>query len=77
MDIPKNSHPNWMKVITEQISPNFNCLATKMLVGRLRLRYKRDPTPDNSQDCVAELCNYFNKHQSIPKILNDLNAIFN
>jgi hypothetical protein len=75
MDIPNESHPAWMQIISEQTFPEFKCLATKVLIGRLKLRYKKNPTPDIKQDCIDELRVFFQRHQKFPKVLSDLNVI--
>lgn len=74
MDIPQKNHPNWAKVISEQSDSVFDCLSTKILLGRLHVRYLHNPKVIN--ECIDELRDYFEKNQNQPKVISDLKKIF-
>lgn len=69
------SHPNWKKIIGEQSDVQFDFLATKILLGRLHLKYKQEPASISS--CIEELREFFIKNENQPKVVSDLNKIFN
>ena len=75
MDVPMASHPNWKKIIGEQSDVQFDFLATKILLGRLHLKYKQEPSSISS--CIEELREFFVKNENQPKVVADLNKIFN
>jgi hypothetical protein len=74
MDIPQKNHPNWEKIIIKQSNLVFDCLATKILLGRLHVRFTHNPKVLN--ECIVELRDYFEKNQSQPKVVSDFNKIF-
>jgi hypothetical protein len=75
MAIPGETHPGWLKAISGQAAQNMEFLATKLLLGRLNQSYKRDASPANLKQCVAELRAFFEKNQNLPKVQGDLKKI--
>ena len=75
MAIPSEFHPGWLKAISGQGTLEFECLATKVIMGRLSQTYKRDSSPPTAKKCVAELRDYFEKNSKLPKVQNDLAKI--
>ncbi|MEW5957488.1 MAG: hypothetical protein AB1801_07185, partial [Chloroflexota bacterium] len=59
MKIPDESHPGWVRAISGQDSPNYELLATKILMGRLTLAYEINPSPETTRKCTAELRAFF------------------
>ena len=76
MVIPEENHPNWAKVISGQLSKNFEFLATKIIIGRLALNYKLNSTSEELKKCIQELRIFFQKHEQMPKAQADLKKIF-
>lgn len=76
MNVPEISEAKWDEVITTDKEYEFKFLATKILLGRLRLNYKNKNTADELQKCKSELRNFFEKNVNIPVAVNDLNEIF-
>lgn len=50
-------------------------LAVKILLSRLVLTYKNDPTPDVLGTCARDLREFFIKNQNLPKAQADLELI--
>ncbi len=76
MQLPAPTHPKWVNVISGADVPPFEFLATKVLLGRLNLEYKKDPSPDKTNKSVLELRAFFEKNSNLPKVQADLNKIF-
>jgi hypothetical protein len=75
MDIPSPNHPGWAAVIKGEKSPSFEYLATKILLGRLNLAYRKDPNPKALQDGIAVLREFLRKNSTVPKVQADIRAI--
>jgi hypothetical protein len=75
MTIPNESHPGWLKAISGQGNLQFECLATKVIMGRLNQDYKRDCSPAAAKKCTAELRDFFEKNIKLPKVQADLKKI--
>ena len=76
MTIPDKSHPGWVRAITGNESPNFELLATKILIGRLTLVFEVSPSPEVAKGCAAELWAFFVRNKYLPKAQADLKKIF-
>ena len=55
---------------------DFDFFPTKLLLARIKLQIKRDPSPQTIEKGVVEFRELFVKNQHIPKAKNDLNKIF-
>lgn len=75
MAIPNDNHPGWLKAISGQGNFEFEFLATKMVMGRLSINYKKDPSPANAKKLVSELREFFEKNEKLPKVQADLKKI--
>lgn len=76
MIIPDESEPGWVRAISRQEVPEFELLATKILMGRLTLIYEMNPAPEVTRKSVAELRAYFLRNKDLPKAQADLKKIF-
>ena len=76
MDIEKIPVHIWGDVISGKIECEFEFLALKILLMRLKLAVKNDPSPSSLKKSVDELKNLFIKTQKIPVSKNDLQKIF-
>ncbi len=76
MKVPEISDAKWDEVICSDKEYQFKFLATKILLGRLRLNYKNINTSDELEKCKSELRNFFEKNENIPVAVNDMNEIF-
>jgi hypothetical protein len=76
MIIPDDHHPGWIKAISGQKTPNYELLATKILIGRLTLTYEIDPSPETTRKSVSELRTFFERNIDLPKAQADLKRIF-
>lgn len=73
--IPDVHHPVWGRVITDGTRSDLQMLAVKILLSRLVLTYKNDPTPAVLGTCARDLREFFVKNQNLPKAQQDLAAI--
>ena len=76
MKIPDANHPNWQRLITGEIRPEIDFLATKILLNRLAIDYQNDSSPAATAKGVRELINLFEANIGIQKVQNDLIKIF-
>jgi hypothetical protein len=75
MNIPSLVEPAWLAML-EGRNLEFEYLATRILIGRLAVTYKAEPTEEVKNDCVKEMIEFFERNQNIPKVQKDLNTIF-
>ena len=76
MDIPTLSNPIWKDIVKNKVNFNFEFLAVKILLARLKLTVKYDPSPETIENCAAELRNLFVKTGRLPSVKKDLKKIF-
>jgi hypothetical protein len=76
MEIPDRTSPIWKNVLNNNASYDLEFLAYKMLLGRLALLYKNNPTEKVYNQCVDEACTFFSKTQHMPIAQADLKKIF-
>lgn len=74
MTIPNSSDIAWSDIITGKTRHEFECLALKILLGRLRLNSEGDPS--KVQTCANELREFFIKNPQLPSAQRDLKKIF-
>jgi hypothetical protein len=72
MIIPEETDPCWTQVISSEESPKYELLATKIILGRLKLIYDLNPSPETAQRCVSELRAFFVWNKDVPKAQSDL-----
>lgn len=65
----------WKDVILEKKQYGFEFLALRILVGRLSLNYRNDPTHETMRKCVQQLVEFFQNEKN-PLAQKDLNKIF-
>lgn len=75
MIIPDESDPCWIKAISGDKIPNYELLATKILLGRLSLLYEMEPSADTARKCASELRAFFVWNKDLPKAQADLEKI--
>lgn len=76
MKLPSEHHPIWKSLIRSRGQYQFEFLATKILLGRLNLKYRRNQSPQEMKKCVHELWTFFERNSDLPKAQNDLKKIF-
>jgi len=65
----------WKEVIGGKKQYGFEFLALRILVGRLNLNYRNDPTPETMGKCVRQLVDFFQNEKN-PLAQKDLKKIF-
>jgi hypothetical protein len=76
MQLPDEQNPVWKELIYGESQDQFDFLATKIILGRLSLRYRQNPSPQMIERCVQELRRFFDKNSHLPKVQADLKKIF-
>ncbi len=76
MLIPDKNSAGWKNAICKEGNYQFEFLGTKIILGRLGLKYRVNHTPQILNECVNELWDFFNKNSNIPKVQNDLKKLF-
>jgi len=64
----------WKNVILERKRYGFEFLALRILVGRLSVNYRNNPTPDTLRRCIQQLIDFFQNEKN-PLAQKDLNKI--
>lgn len=65
----------WSDVILEKKHYGFEFLALRILVGRLAVSYRNDPTPETMRSCIQQLIGFFQNEKN-PQAQKDLKKIF-
>jgi HAMP domain-containing protein len=65
----------WEDVILEKKQYGFEFLALRILVGRLTVSYRNDPTAETLRKCTQHLINFFQNEKN-PQAQKDLTKIF-
>jgi hypothetical protein len=76
MEVPSSTNPNWLKMISGEIKPEIQFLATKILLNRLAMTYRMDPSPATTMQSISELIQLMQSNIQLPKVQNDLTIIF-
>lgn len=76
MVIPDKTSPVWKNILSNNGAYKLEFLAFEMLLGRLALMYKANPTEEVYSKCVDEATAFFNKTQHMPVAQADLKKIF-
>ncbi|MCF2140726.1 MAG: hypothetical protein K9W44_11785 [Candidatus Lokiarchaeota archaeon] len=74
--IPPATNEKWQALILGLDYKNFEFFPVKLLLARLQLKVKQDPSEENVLQCSKELRQLFVKNQHIPKAKRDLDKIF-
>ena len=75
MRIPSQEHPGWMKAIRGDLTGRFEYLATKIMVGRLNVLYRLNPSEDTARRCISEIREFFMNCPDLPKVRHGLVVI--
>lgn len=75
MDIDSIPKQIWQDTVKGKIDSNFDFLALKILLSRLKLTVKQDSAPSVLENSVNELKNFFKKTIHIPQSRQDLQKI--
>ena len=76
VSIPDIKNPAWEMVISKEETPDFQFLATRILVGQLVSEYDDNTTPEKLSTCIKSLRDFFEKNIENPKVRDDLKKIF-
>ncbi|MCG3210347.1 MAG: hypothetical protein FOGNACKC_03978 [Anaerolineae bacterium] len=76
MRLPEPEHPAWLQVISGETIHPYESLATKIILGRLNLKFRQDSSPEATRQYIQELRGYFAMNLRLPKVQADLARIF-
>jgi hypothetical protein len=76
MEIPNATNPIWLKVVSGEIKPNVQFLATKIILNKLTMIYRMDSSHSTTLKSIDELRKLFADNIRILKVQNDLIEIF-
>ncbi|MHA1673323.1 MAG: hypothetical protein ACTSYI_06825 [Promethearchaeota archaeon] len=74
--VPPNTDENWQALVLGLTYIKFEFFPAKLLLARLQLQAKRDPSQESVVKCSSELQQLFVRNQHIPKAKRDLDKIF-
>ncbi len=72
--VPANSNPQWRSLVTGQKQFEFKSLGLKILMGRIQLAIKYNPSEDTISKGITEVYEYFVKNEKSSEA--DLKQIF-
>lgn len=75
--VPAANHPGWTQVLLGEHVPQLQFLATKLLISRLSIEVKQDPSSAKMAECIRDLRAFFEKNQAQPRAMADLESITN
>ncbi|MCD4812689.1 hypothetical protein K8S19_03230 [bacterium] len=73
--IPASSDKRWLEILGREKAVSFKFIATKILAGRLRLKYKQDASPEKVQKYIEEFRTFFETNRNISLVAEDLATI--
>lgn len=76
MKIPPQSAPQWVDIVTGKRIYNLNFLAAKILLGRLVMTVKDNPSQENIEDAVELLHQLYTYNCKTPTVSQDIKTIF-
>lgn len=76
MIVPNANNPTWRKLITGELKPEIDFLATKILLNRLCMNFKKDSSEEELKSGINKLIDLFTTNLRVPKVQNDLIKIF-
>jgi hypothetical protein len=72
MVTPSPSDPVWQKLVSGQLTCQFESLAVKVFLGSAKLQASRDASPANARRLASELQGVFTRNESLQSVQNDL-----
>ena len=70
--VPPITDKIWIQLLLNDKKFDFEFLAIKILLTRLKLTVKLNPDPDIINECAAELRQLFVKTESLPTVKKDI-----
>lgn len=72
--VPASTNTKWKDLVTGKTQYQFNLLGLRILMGRILLSTRTDPSLSNVNQAVEEIRDFFVKNEKIAT--QDLNKIF-
>jgi hypothetical protein len=74
--LPPTTDPRWRDIVTGKADYEFEFLALKVLLGRLRVTLTTDGSPAALDGCVKQLRNLLEETADLPKASRDIARMF-
>jgi hypothetical protein len=75
MDIPSATDKRWKDAILADKDFSLKFLATKIILGRLKLRCSQSGSPGEVDNAAGELHAFFEKNQHLPDAMSDVKEL--
>ena len=72
--LPSKSDPKWKAILTDPKDAPVSGLSTKMMLMRVKMMVKMDPSPAAFQSAVDSALDFFSKNEAA--VQNDIKALF-
>ncbi len=76
MDVPSVENPVWKDIVSGKVKYQLDFLAAKIMLGRLILKVRNNPSLETLAKCGQELHNLYDQNVDLPCVQRDLARIF-
>jgi hypothetical protein len=76
MDVPPVEDEVWTNIVSGKVKYPLDFLAAKILLGRLTLKVKSNPSPSMLQKCSSDLHYLYAQNSDLPCVQRDMKQIF-
>lgn len=76
MNVPSAENVVWTDIVTGKVKYPLEFLAAKIMLGRLILKVKNDPSGSMAVKCSQDLHNLYAQNADLPCVQRDLQKIF-
>jgi hypothetical protein len=74
LQIPDSDHPAYKALVTGSFSGELECFALKMMLGRMQVSVRFDPSPENVGKHIAALHEFFLANRIVAR--RDITKVF-
>lgn len=75
MEVPGVTDPLWVMLVTRERVCELRFLAARILLGRLLRCVSEDDSPENVQQCAAQIHAIFANNVNAPSVQDDLKTL--
>lgn len=72
---PDFTDPIWEKLIQGEANPDLEYMPFKLILMRLKMDYRFEPTDKKMKECLADLEKFYENVKEVPKVQNDIITI--
>ncbi|GBC59438.1 hypothetical protein DENIS_0377 [Desulfonema ishimotonii] len=74
--VPPSTDRIWYDIVTGKVTYQFDFIAAKILMGRLRVKVRHNPGPGVIRSGARELWEVFDKNVRMPSVQKDMKKIW-